>query len=58
MADNTDETGMIETLKVVFEMRRRQKAFFASKGKDREALVDSKRLEAAVDLRLASHGIK
>ncbi len=58
MANNTDETAMIETLKVVFEMRKRQKQFFASKGKDREALVDSKRLEAAVDVRLASHGIK
>jgi hypothetical protein len=39
-----------------FEMRRRQKDYF--KTKDREILIDSKRLENAFDVRLATLGFR
>ncbi len=45
-----------QALKVGCEMRKRQKEFFASKGKNRQALIDSKRLEAAFDYRLSELG--
>lgn len=45
-----------EALKVVAEMRKRQKAYFRDKNK--ADLIESKRLEAAVDMRLSELGIK
>lgn len=53
-----EEDELKKALEVGFEMRKRQKEFFASKGKDRQALIDSKRLEAAFDARLASLGFR
>lgn len=47
-----------QALQVGLEMRKRQKDFFAGKGKDREALIDAKRLESAFDMRLAALGYK
>ena len=59
MADSEEITALMrEALKVGLEMRKTQKRFFASKGKDRQALIDSKRLEAAFDYRLAELGYK
>jgi hypothetical protein len=49
---------MRQALEVGREMRKSQKQFFASKGKDRQALIDSKRLEASFDMRLATLGFK
>lgn len=46
-----------EALELGFQMRKRQREFFASKGKDREALIDSKRLETSFDIKLAELGI-
>jgi hypothetical protein len=43
-------------LKVGFEMRKRQKEYF--KTRDRETMIDAKRLEAAFDARLAALGYK
>jgi hypothetical protein len=60
--DEEQTARQIEDLKVAckvgFEMRKSQRAFFASKGKDRDALIESKRLEAAFDVRLGLLGYK
>jgi hypothetical protein len=54
------EIKLINTLQVVAQMRKAQSAFFTEKDKAlRQAhLIESKRLEAAVDLRLSELGIK
>lgn len=52
------EKQLREALEVGKHMRKSQKEFFASKGKNREALIDSKRLEVAFDMRLAELGLK
>lgn len=41
---------------VALEVRKRQKEYF--KTKDKEILIDAKRLEAALDMRLATLGYK
>jgi len=48
------------TLKTVAQMRKLQRAFFNEKQKELKQghLIESKRLEAAVDLRLGELGIK
>ena len=58
MANEEIEQLMRQALEVALYMRRNQKQFFASKGKDKQALFDAKRLEAALDMRLAELGIK
>lgn len=50
--DTTESfSKMNEALKVAFEMRKAQKLYFTSRKKD--DLIAAKRLEAALDLRLA-----
>lgn len=45
------DVKMREALRVAFEMRKAQKTYFRTRTKD--DLIESKRLEAALDLRLA-----
>lgn len=48
------------TLQVVAQMRQAQRRFYAAreKGEKQNYLIDAKRLEAAVDVRLGIHGIE
>jgi hypothetical protein len=54
------EVKLINALQVVAQMRKAQSAFFTEKEKmlKQAHLIESKRLEAAVDLRLSELGIK
>ena len=47
------EIKLHNLVQAVDAMRKAQRAYFASKG-DREALIDAKRLEAAVDMQVAT----
>jgi hypothetical protein len=54
------EVKLFNALQVVAQMRKAQSAFFTEKEKmlKQAHLIESKRLEAAVDLRLSELGIK
>ncbi|MBI2097207.1 MAG: hypothetical protein HYT40_03635 [Candidatus Sungbacteria bacterium] len=48
--------GLLQALQLVAQMRKAQKAYF--KSRKQADLVESKRLETAVDMKLAELGIK
>lgn len=50
------DTGLINVIRVVLEMRKAQKTYFRTRGK--ADLIAAKRLETAVDVRLGELGIK
>lgn len=56
MAGEVNEALMRQALEVGLQMRKRQKEYF--KTRDKQVLIDSKRLETAFDLRLATLGYK